>query len=648
MYKLAMLLFLCCPALLIAQADTVRIGHREGNLLTDDSNFDCQPTPLYEYNWVKMTRLPANAWQTRRNRELIFPASSKAVALRFWIKNETEKEQHLVFEMDDLQMDHAKIWVQKQDNQIDSSRLSGDLMPFHHRDLAFANPNFNIKLHAGETVTVWAYMDQSGLFLRPRLGLWTIDAFVGYASRRQLRAGLVLGLFILSALVFVLVALFRILPVAKWYAGFIGIQTIQIVIQLGIGHQFLWPESGRWTTFMAIVFPLMGFFLLFKLLVVLLDLKNRLPNWYRLLRNGMIGLWGCAIVSYLIYLSGVQKPLVVLYPFGMLVAIGVCVLMIMSCLRTWQKFRETKSLLFLLAFSCGIAGAVFSWLTKMGFPVDFEMSRYSVVAGFTFDLLIFNYLISRNLWQTKTRNHSLQLALAEASREASVNLLRGQEEERKRLSMDLHDGVGIELGSIRRRLETLFLSQDSKASVEAQQIVGELANVAEQIRKFSHALDPFSAKNLSLPDLLDNLLFDFENNSPGVSVNYEKNTSQMEGELVAGSLSDNEKHLFFIAAELLNNISRHAHASEVNLSIAYFLDKMVLEIVDNGIGYSPTSTLAGVGLNHIQSRAQLSGARFMAVSKPPRGMLHWVEMPFQAPQQSNGLAISTAVYARIS
>lgn len=139
---------------------------------------------------------------------------------------------------------------------MDSSRLSGDLMPFNHRDLAFANPNFKILLHAGETVNVWIYMDQSGLFLRPRLRLWTMDAFVGYASQRQLIAGLILGLFSLSNLVFFLAALFRILPIAKWYAGFIGIQTLLIAIQLGIAHQYFWPESGRWSTLLAVVLPL--------------------------------------------------------------------------------------------------------------------------------------------------------------------------------------------------------------------------------------------------------------------------------------------------------------------------------------------------------------------------------------------------------
>jgi two-component system sensor histidine kinase UhpB len=190
--------------------------------------------------------------------------------------------------------------------------------------------------------------------------------------------------------------------------------------------------------------------------------------------------------------------------------------------------------------------------------------------------------------------------------------------------MDLHDGVGIELGSIRRRLETLFNQGDNNTKAEARKTLGDLANMAEKIRRFSHALDPFSAKNLSLPDLLDNLLFDFENNSPEVSVSYSKiGTAFPSG----GPLAENEKHLFFIAAELLNNISRHAQATEVNLSVEYLPRKIVLKIDENGIGYNASDLPTGLGLNNIRSRAQLSGAEFKAVRHNGGGMLHWVEMP---------------------
>ncbi|MBL7825798.1 MAG: hypothetical protein JNJ57_04150, partial [Saprospiraceae bacterium] len=511
MTKWLIIIFFCLPALLTAHADTISFTQAQDNLLQASSRFQYQPIDLYAHHFPAANALPASGWTTRSNRDLSFPSNTKAVCLRFWVKNASTIQQSLVLEIDDLQLDRAKLWAVHANGVIDSSHLMGDKLPFHQRDLAFANPNFLFHMAAGETAQIIIYLDQSGLFLGPRLNLWPEKDFAVYAGRRQLKAGMIIGIFCLSLLAFTLASLFSLSPVAKWYTGFVAIQTIQIVMQLGIGHQYLWPESGFWSTFLAVVLPLLGFTLLFRLLDHLLEVPARLPTWHTTIQLTFKTLLGFAIIAYAIAQTGWNKPLLFFYPLVMIMAIGLCLMVITTCFKTWQLFHEQKSLLFLAAFICGIAGAVLSWLTKLGFSINFEAGRYGVVVGFIFDLLLFNYIIFRDLWQTKTKNHSLQIELLKSAKAASENLLNGQEMERKRLSMDLHDGVGIELGSIRRRLEKLLTSDPNPDYIaETSKAVTEISNVAEQIRKFSHALDPFSAKNLTLPDLLDNLLLDFE------------------------------------------------------------------------------------------------------------------------------------------
>lgn len=627
--KWLIIILFCLPALLTAQADTVTITPAKGNLLHESCRFYYQSIDLYAHHYPAIASLPTDGWTPRSNRDLSFPSNTKAVCLRFWVKNATGIPQSLVLEIDDLQLDRAKLWAIRTNGAIDSSRLMGDKLPFHQRDLAFANPNFLFQIAAGETVQLVAYLDQSGLFLGPRLNLWPEADFAAYTGRRQLKAGLIIGFFCLSLLAFTLASLFSLIPVAKWYAGFVAIQTIQIVLQLGIGHQYLWPESGFWSTFLAIILPLAGFVLLFRLLDHLLELPARLPKWHHAIHLAFNVLLVCAAIAYTIAQAGWNKPLLLFYPLVMIMAIGLCAVVVAACIKTWWLFREQKSLLFLTAFICGITGAVLSWLTKMGLPINFEAGRYGVVVGFSLDLLLFNYIIFRDLWQTKTRNHSLQVELLESAKAASENLLNGQEMERKRLSMDLHDGIGIELGSIRRRLEKLLApgqSPDFKA--ETSSAVREIINVAEQIRKFSHALDPFSVKNLTLPDLLDNLLLDFENAMPEMHVHYQKNTQTARP---IYPLSEQEKHLFFITAELLNNVARHAKAQSVELSIIYKPEQIILTVQDNGIGYNPAEKREGVGLSHIRARALLCSADFLISRHPSGGMVHRIFIPLKNP-----------------
>lgn len=76
---------------LSAQSDTVYAGNGTGNLLSNRSGFGYQPVSLYNYNWLEMSHLPTEAWRIRRNAELIFPANTKAVALRFWSKTHLKK-----------------------------------------------------------------------------------------------------------------------------------------------------------------------------------------------------------------------------------------------------------------------------------------------------------------------------------------------------------------------------------------------------------------------------------------------------------------------------------------------------------------------------------------------------------------------------
>lgn len=158
------------PALRRTSRHRAHQGIRGGLVLPACVGFQHAPL-FYGHNWPTMHQLPDENWQARQNGNLIFPASGQAVALQFWLRNEAQNPVETMLEIDDLQLDRAKIWVEKAAGRVDSSQLSGDKMPFRNRDIAFANPNFKIRLAAGETARVVAYLDQSGLFLGPPLAL---------------------------------------------------------------------------------------------------------------------------------------------------------------------------------------------------------------------------------------------------------------------------------------------------------------------------------------------------------------------------------------------------------------------------------------------------------------------------------------------
>jgi len=95
--------------------------------------------------------------------------------------------------------------------------------------------------------------------------------------------------------------------------------------------------------------------------------------------------------------------------------------------------------------------------------------------------------------------------------------------------------------------------------------------------------------------------------------------------------------LFHIAQEALGNITRHAHATRVRLSLEQVEDKVVLEVADNGRGFEPAEQDArkGNGLANMEERARSVRGELIISSHPGEGTLVRVSIPRIRPQTGN-------------
>lgn len=173
-------------------------------------------------------------------------------------------------------------------------------------------------------------------------------------------------------------------------------------------------------------------------------------------------------------------------------------------------------------------------------------------------------------------------------------LIKGQDFERNRIAKDLHDGVAGDLAGIKLLLAKENLDLNNK---NLEKIQENLSDVFQEIRQISH--------NLSINNLTDknlkNLLLDLE-------LNYRKrNEFSFEAHIYPEDALDdlseiNKINIYRILQELLNNISKHAKASEVEVSINRHSNDLNIIITDNGIGFSTDKK--GVGLKNVQERLQ--------------------------------------------
>ncbi|MBA7626495.1 hypothetical protein ES703_33946 [subsurface metagenome] len=208
-------------------------------------------------------------------------------------------------------------------------------------------------------------------------------------------------------------------------------------------------------------------------------------------------------------------------------------------------------------------------------------------------------------------------------------ITRAQEEERKRIARELHDDTAQVLGSLSRQLDNFVRKKHSLAPNEVlflKDLQAQLNRGMQSVHRFVQDLRPSLLDDLGLIPALRSLMKDLqEYDGIGASL-----------KVIGGEgrfLPEFESLLFRIVQEALNNIRRHAQASEAKVVIDFAGDKVKVTISDNGQGFElgggvdnlPRS--GKLGLAGMRERARLLGGTLEVKSTPGKGTTLIVEVP---------------------
>lgn len=230
-----------------------------------------------------------------------------------------------------------------------------------------------------------------------------------------------------------------------------------------------------------------------------------------------------------------------------------------------------------------------------------------------------------------TRDMTEQRLAQEAWRQLSKRILDAQEEERKRISRELHDETGQALTAISVMLAALKHEDGVAKSKTAERKLAEtqklLEKTMESIHHFARELRPTMLDELGLIPALRSHIKSFSERT-GLQMH-------LSASPIAEKLNGEQKIVLFrIAQESLTNVAKHAHASRVNVAIRKAGDELVLEIADNGKSFSENPTVDGkrkqrLGLLGMQERVKLVNGRFIIKPQPGKGTTVRVTVPFK-------------------
>lgn len=198
---------------------------------------------------------------------------------------------------------------------------------------------------------------------------------------------------------------------------------------------------------------------------------------------------------------------------------------------------------------------------------------------------------------------------------------RVQEDERRRLARELHDGVGQNLTALKHRLAQLAPGLDDAARARLDEAIALCADTLEDTRQLSRLLRPPILDDLGLVAAL-RWLARSQAESTGVEVLAEivEPLPPLDAEL--------QTLLFRVAQEALTNVARHSGARSAVLRLAARDGMLRLQVADDGRGCDPAAALrGGSGLGGMRERLRLYDGRLDLLSAPGEGLRLRVVVP---------------------
>ena len=242
------------------------------------------------------------------------------------------------------------------------------------------------------------------------------------------------------------------------------------------------------------------------------------------------------------------------------------------------------------------------------YQVELERQKknklYYLIAGLTL-LAAFTLL-----WLYKRSNKRIA---KEKTRQKQISIeafIEGEEKEKARIGRELHDGIAQEIVGV--KLAMMQSNTDPK-------MIDELTRISLDIRNISHELMPQTLKEyglkVAIEDICQKIL------APS-GIQYEVH-STLPDERMANKI---EITLYRIFQELVHNIIKHSHATEVLVQLRKMSNHILLVVEDNGKGMSDEKK-KGIGISNLENRVQLLDGNLQYDSTENEGTTAIVRVP---------------------
>ncbi len=222
---------------------------------------------------------------------------------------------------------------------------------------------------------------------------------------------------------------------------------------------------------------------------------------------------------------------------------------------------------------------------------------YIITLIVLFILITIIYISYYNRYKFK-KESQLSMALFKQREESSKEIIKAEENERRRIATDLHDGLGQLFSAVKLNLSGIsdnISFNDNNQKEVFEKTLSLVDESCKEIREISHAMMPNVLLKSGLASAIRNFIQKIDHQKLKVNLETTGLDQRLNPEV--------ETILYRVIQECINNVIKHSKANQLDIQLIKDEDGMNVTIEDNGVGFDKNTIQSeGLGLKNIYSR----------------------------------------------
>lgn len=500
--------------------------------------------------------------------------------VRFPLENKTNQVQNLLLEIGNQDINQLQLFIVRE-NEIERSMLTGDAFPFEQRPIHHRHFLFPFQIRPSEKVMCYLMSNKhSEAYVMP-VELWKKQSFLESDNHSSYLNGIYLGLLLVYIFTPLLLLFFLRKRIILYYFLLAITLSFYILGTLGFGFQFFWTNASP--DFNKVIRPsLAGIQFLFLLLLVIEFLREK-THFHQLLKilvlgkNIILTLLPIAILTAFFLMGTTYSEVVngIILKFQFILIFGLfAIAMILMGLDFW-KSRDIKMVgmgFVIFAHLYTFALSMLNNFGKLNTGPDFQNI---LLLNIGVEWIVVSSILFSEYWKLFHQKKELENDNLLQSLKIASTLLQSQENERQKIGEALEKNLQSFLSQTQ---EKLLVEQNRFTSNLHFQKIQELLNQSkEEIRRISNNIFPNSIANENIEHSVLNLCEEIN----------KSNTLKVDCQFynITHTFSGTKKiYLYRILQELLNNVVKHANATQTKITIKQIENELEIVVDDDGNG----------------------------------------------------------------